>query len=180
MKLVLDTSIFGNPEVYSNFVNNRPEAALNIMKRLKSLGFDIYTTPSVIRELEPFLDVSILEGLWIVKAPNTSLQIPAYVFLEYVKDLRKRFDKALRIAEEYARKGVKDEKEDIKSLREKFRELVRNGILDSATDVELVILAIELDAILVSSDEGLLKFGEMMGCKILNGKYLESFINNIS
>lgn len=180
MKLVLDTSLFGNPEVYTSFVNDRAEAAISILKKLRELSYDVYTTPSVVRELEPFLDVSLLEGLWTVKAPNLTLSIPGYIFVEYVRDLRKRLDKALRIAEEYARKGIKDEKEDIKALRAKFRELVRNGIVDSTTDVELVILALEIDAILVSSDEGLLKFGEMMGCKILNGKYLESFIRNKS
>lgn len=178
MRLVLDTSIFGNPESYNEFAENRAEAALQILKKLKSLGFEIYTVPGVVKELELFINSSELEGLWIVKAPNLNTSIPAYVLSNYISELRKRFDKALRIAEEYTRKGITDEKDDIKSLRAKFRELVRNGILDSVTDLYVVLLALELDAIIISSDEGLIKFAELMGCKIINGKNLDKFIAN--
>ncbi|MEM1700652.1 MAG: RNA ligase partner protein [Candidatus Anstonellales archaeon] len=178
MRIVVDTSIFGNPEIYSMFDQDRAVSALKILSKFRELGIEVYTTPSVRKELEMFLDPSILEGLWTIRAPNLNLNIPAYAIWIYINNIKSRLDKALRLAEEYSRKGIRDEREDIKDLREKFRELVRNGILDSTTDLELVILAKELDASILTADQGIIKFAESLGCSIIYADSVKYFLDN--
>jgi len=44
---------------------------------------------------------------------------------------------------------------------------MRTGIIDSKEDFELVLLAKELEASLVTSDEGVIKFANQVGCEYL-------------
>ena len=58
----------------------------------------------------------------------------------------------LRIAEEHTKEAGRMSEEDvgrlIKKLREKYREALRAGIIDSKEDLDVLLLAYELDAIL--------------------------------
>ena len=178
MLLIIDTTLFANPQSYQRFHEDRWEATKLMLKALKEKGFTLYTTPAVMKELSRFIPSEELEGLILIKSPDLSkINIPAWVFLEYLKDLRKRFDKGLRIAEEYARENPDESK--IKSLREKYRTYVRGGILDSPNDLEVILLALELDGFLVTSDEGMVKMAQLLGSKIIKAENIPFFLSNV-
>ncbi|OGW73876.1 MAG: RNA ligase partner protein, partial [Nitrospirae bacterium RIFCSPHIGHO2_02_FULL_40_19] len=71
-----------------------------------------------------------------------------------------------------AEKAVRDikkgeEKEVIQSLRRNYREALREGIIDSKEDVDLILLAKELDALLITIDHGVIKWAEKLGIRWL-------------
>ncbi|NPA22315.1 MAG: RNA ligase partner protein [Candidatus Micrarchaeota archaeon] len=177
MEVVVDTTVFANPNVYNHFHEDRAEASKLILQRFRQKGIAVYTTPMVAKELSRFIPVDELEGMWIIKAPDPTATIPAQVFLDYLTELRKRFDKGLRIAEEFTR--LEPDESHIRTLREKYRTLVRSGILDSPNDLEIILLTKELDAFLVSSDIGMLKMAQAMGCKIIRAENLHHFFQNV-
>ena len=44
---------------------------------------------------------------------------------------------------------------------------MREGIIDSKEDVDLLLLAMELDAVLITADQGLIKWADKLGIKWL-------------
>jgi RNA ligase partner protein len=178
-KFVIDTTLFANPASFSQFGKSREEAVKNFIKLVKKLDVEIYAAPSIWKELELFLsDVSILEGVVRRKAPNIhTLYVPATVIYEFIDDLRKRINKGLRIAEEFAR--MEPDEKNITKLREKYRELVRHGLLDSTADLDTVLLAKELDAIVVSSDEGIIKMATSLGCEWVKAENFRILLENL-
>jgi RNA ligase partner protein len=113
-----------------------------------------------------------------------NLTIPAEFLYEFIADLRNRVNKGLRIAEEHVRNAQGKQKEAvgdvIRSLREKYREALRQGILDSKEDVEVVLLAYELDAILVSADEGIRNWAKKLGIKLISPEYFKELLEELS
>lgn len=57
--------------------------------------------------------------------------------------------------------------ESIHELREKYREATRRGVIDTRVDFDLVILAHELKAELVTNDQGIMKLCEQIGVKYI-------------
>jgi predicted DNA-binding protein (UPF0278 family) len=51
------------------------------------------------------------------------------------------------------------------SFRERYRNATRTGILDSLADVDLILLALEIDAYVVSADEGIVTWARKLGAK---------------
>ena len=148
------------------------------MAKLK-LGFSFYTTPSVMKEIKGFLErgmsppeVITKLGVWVTvkDVSETEVKIPARVFLDYVAEVRRRLDKGLRVAEESTRRAMEGGEigEHIRALREKYREATRKGLLDSVADLEAAILALELDAVLVTNDEGLCKLASKLGASCID------------
>ncbi|UXD21423.1 hypothetical protein IPA_04120 [Ignicoccus pacificus DSM 13166] len=179
MKFVLDTSALTDPRLRKRFqVSELWEAVdkcldLMALGRVR-LGFTYYTTPSVLKEIKGFLERSSSPSevvarlnVWLTPATPSlnDLKIPALVFLEYVEEVRRRLDKGLRVAEESTRKAFSggDVGEHIRNLREKYRESTRKGLLDSVADLEAVMLAYQMSAVLVSNDEGLCKMARKLG-----------------
>ncbi len=142
-------------------------------------GARFYMTPSTWNELRRSLlgnnvPLDLVQDLsaWItVKAPDKlSLKIPAAIFSEYVADVRRRLYKGLRVAEYAARKAAKECAdgrdclgEIIKDVRDRYREATRKGLVDSIEDLDTILLALELKAIIVSSDEGIIKLAHQLG-----------------
>jgi hypothetical protein len=126
---------------------------------------------------------------WLVKkTPNRiDVKIAAEIFHEYIKDMRKRMNKAMKIAEgniwiaaEEARKMTlkKKEREEIErestgfiisNFREKYRNALRYGTLDSAPDLDVLLLATEMNAGVVARDEGIKKWAERLGLRYVDG-----------
>lgn len=116
-----------------------------------------------------------------IKSPHTAkLEFEARVFYKLVEDIRARSYRGLQIAEEEVLKAgekmlgqEKLSKQDfqksigeiVKKLRERYRQATRFGFLDSVADLDLITLSKELDGFLVSSDEGVLKWGRIFGIK---------------
>jgi RNA ligase partner protein len=179
MRFVLDTSALTDPRLRKVFGVEELWEAVNKCLELMALGrtrlgFTYYTTPSVLKEVRGFLERSSSPGevvarlsVWLTPATPSlnELKIPATIFVEYVEEVRRRLDKGLRVAEESTRKafGGGDVGEHIRNLREKYRESTRKGLLDSVADLEAVMLAYQLNAVLVSNDEGLCKMARKLG-----------------
>jgi RNA ligase partner protein len=187
-RLVLDTSLFVNPDVRNDFGNSPTEAINNFLEMADQIpSLEFYMPPSVFNELLNFVDKrKIPGGLLAVlhqKAPSKhELTTPAFFLYELVEDMRNRINKGLRIAEKALREAWKNEseREVIKDMRKSFREALREGILDSKEDVDLILLAKELDAVLVTVDQGAIKWAEKLGVRWLMPEkfreYLESFL----
>ncbi|RJQ20535.1 MAG: RNA ligase partner protein [Nitrospiraceae bacterium] len=186
-KVVLDTSLFVNPEVRNDF-GDTPTGAikgfLSIAQQIPQLEF--YMPSSIFRELLNFVNEKEIPGALLAilhqKSPNKhEMTCPAFFLYELIEDIRERVNKGLRISEKAVRNAGKgDEREVIQNMRKNYRDALREGIIDSKEDVDLILLAKELDGLLVTVDHGAIKWAEKLGIRwLLPSKfkeYLESFI----
>ena len=188
-RVVLDTSLFVNPEVRNDFGGTPTEAItgfLAIAEKIPALEF--YMPSSIFNELLNFVDQKKIPGRLLAvlhqKSPGKhELSCPAFLLYELIEDIRDRINKGLRIAEKAVRNvGKNDEREIIQGMRRNYREALRDGIIDSKEDVDLILLAKELDALLVTVDHGAIKWAEKLGIRwLLPSKfkdYLLSFIDD--
>jgi predicted DNA-binding protein (UPF0278 family) len=53
----------------------------------------------------------------------------------------------------------------IKGFRERYRQATRFGFLDSLADLDLIMLSKETNGHIVSTDEGVIKWGRVFGIK---------------
>lgn len=129
---------------------------------------------------------------WLVKkTPNRyEVKVPAEIFYEYVDHMRSRINKGMRVAEDAIRdcstdclymgsgdrpmKEVREEVEreviggTISKFRDKYRDALRYGILDAAPDIDVLLLAKELDAAVVAADDGIEKWAGRLGLRFLH------------
>ena len=181
--VVLDTSLFVNPEVRESFGRTPTEALedfLFLASQIPHLEF--YMPPSIFEELLNFIEPEKISGDLLVvlqqKPPKKhELTCPAFLLYELIEDMRERINKGLRVAEKAVR-GVSKagEEEIIKDMRRKYREALREGIIDSKEDVDLLLLARELDALLVTADQGIIKWAEKFGIKWLVSSKLKEYL----
>lgn len=184
-KLVLDTSIFVNPDVRGSF-GDSPEKAINEFLRLAkgSDSMEFYMPTSVLNELFYFVNKEKISDDFYriirVKSPDKNqLKCPAILFYELVEEIRMRVNKGLRVAESAVKsvsnKGVD---ETIKDLRKKYREALREGIIDSKEDVDLIFLSLELRATLITGDQGLIKWADKFGIEWVLPEKFREFLTN--
>ena len=67
----------------------------------------------------------------------------------------------------------------IAKLRERYREAMRRGLIDSREDADLFLLAYELDGTLVTADEGLKKWADKAGVGLINARYLRRILEGL-
>jgi RNA ligase partner protein len=184
-RIVLDTSLFVNPDVRASLGPTPTEALdafLFIAAQLPILEF--YMPPSIFEELMNFVDSEKVPGDLLVyinqKSPKRhELNIPAFLLYEFVEETRDRVNKGLRVAERAARSD-KPADETIQDLRRKYREALREGIIDSREDVDLLLLAMELDALLITADQGVLKWADKLGIRwLLPEKFKEYLMGSM-
>ncbi|MCM8786666.1 MAG: RNA ligase partner protein [Candidatus Omnitrophica bacterium] len=183
IKIVLDTNIFINPASYK-FFGETANSAFNNFLNLISIKKNIscYMPPSVYKEFLKFLgdDLNYKNTPFINKKPPSSYQLSlsAILFYEFIEQMRIRINKGLRIAEKYARKGSQgiSEEQLIKSLREEYRIGTREGIIDSKEDFDLILLAKELEALLATSDEGLIIWAHKLGINCIDAYQLKEIL----
>lgn len=162
--------------------------------------------PTVYDELIDFIkrykckeEIKIQIDTWLVKkTPNRfEVKIPSIIFYEYVQDMRERMNKGMKIGETaiwlsssessiLTKEGEDKEKikrkvgKIIREFREKYRNALRYGTLDSAPDLDVLLLAKEMDAGVVASDEGIKKWAERLGLRYVEGssfpKMLEEYL----
>lgn len=172
-RVVLDTSLFVNPDVRVSLGRTPTEALDNFLEIASQLsGHEFYMPPSVFEELMNFVDREKLSGKLLVhlhqKPPSRyTLTTPAQFLYELIEDMRERVNKGLRFAEQAVRKNQENTDAVIRDLRKKYREALREGVIDSKEDVDLILLALELDAMLVTADQGALKWAEKLGVRWL-------------
>jgi len=173
--IILDTSVF----VGQFFGKSSTESFNNFLSLTgKSKGHRFYMPPSVLEELKKFAEESDIDKESLrqlnIKAPKKhELTIPAYLLYNLVTDMRKRTDKGLRIAENAIRSDGKID-EIIRTLRANYREATREGMLDSKEDVDLLLLAKELNGVLVTADKGLTFWAQELGISTLEPEELKN------
>lgn len=183
IKIVLDTNIFINPDSRGFFGKTPKEALNNFLEKLDGkVSVSCFMPPSIYEELIKFIDLRDIskKSILIDKKPprKYELSIPSLLFYEFIEEMRKRINKGLRVAEKHARKGLqlKNEEETIKGLREEYRIALRDGIIDSKEDCDLLLLAKELEAYLATSDNGLILWAEKLGINCISAQELKTLI----
>ncbi|GAB6102566.1 RNA ligase partner protein [Thermococcus atlanticus] len=190
MKFVLDTSIFVNPEVRKEFGETPTEAMKSFLVYAERLfgKVEFYMPPGIYREVMNFVDreeVSPNIELYIIKKPPNlhDIRIPAFVVYELIEDIRRRIDKGLRVAEKAVRESViETDNVDkiIQKLRRNYRKALREGIVDSKEDFELILLAKELDATIVSADIGILTWAQKMGIRWIDAASFREVLEGLT
>jgi RNA ligase partner protein len=189
MKFVLDTSIFVNPDIRGKFGSNPTEAMKTFLSYAEKLfgRVEFYMPPGIYREVIHFVEDEGLRPeieLYIIKKPPNvhNLQIPAFIVYELIDDIRRRIDKGLRVAEKAVRESVVEtDNVDriIQKLRRNYRKALREGIVDSKEDFELILLAMELDATIVSADVGILTWAQKMGIKWIDASTFKEVLEGL-
>ncbi len=167
-RFVLDTSLFVNPACRTQFGKDPGAAIKGFVKKASSKKnkADFFMPPIVFTELENFAgkDVSKLATLVKKRAPNVyGIFIPAAILYSYTEDVRLRINKGLHLAEEYARDNTPDNAAKVNKLRERYRDSMRKGLVDSKEDLEIILLAYELGARIVTADEGIIRLANQIG-----------------
>ncbi|MCL4375136.1 RNA ligase partner protein [Patescibacteria group bacterium] len=187
---VLDTNLFFNMEAGLGLGKKAEEVLVNltaIIKRLSGQPTRFYMPPRVVDELVGFFagkdQTAVKQFLAVVniKSPdNHNLQVGAAVFARLIDDVRSRHYRGMLVAEEAVVQAGKtmvgkdklDKKQFemtlgpvVKKFRQRYRQATRFGFIDSLADLDLILLAKELDAFLVSSDEGVLRWGRWFGIR---------------
>jgi RNA ligase partner protein len=185
-KVVVDTSIFINPDSLKAFGEDPQQALCSFIEKAQKHKILIYMPPSIMDELLKFLDTRHLskETLsYIRKKPPKKYEIfiPSLFLYEFVEETRLRVNKGLRIAEKYTRLGLsgkKGEDELIRKMRDEFRVALREGIIDSRQDIDLLILAKELEIPILTSDQGLIKWADKLGIEALDLEEIRKVLNS--
>ncbi len=185
--LVLDTSVFTNPATSAQFgpdVATAVECFVALARRARP-HLRCYMPPSIFEELKTFLvperipaDFEIIVAL---RAPNRyGVLVPSHLLYELIEDVRMRIDRGLRVAEKAVRSTVQtDVDRTINRLRNEYREALRAGLVDSREDVDLILLARELDAALVSSDGGVTNWAERLGIRLIAPDQLRRLLESL-
>ncbi|MFP4193452.1 MAG: RNA ligase partner protein [Desulfobacterales bacterium] len=179
-RIVVDTSIFVNPEameLLGDSVNTAIEEFLDICRRF---SLEIYMPLSIFRELSTFAKPEAIKTLRtraVVRAPDLySMQVPAITFHTFVRELRQRVNKGLHIAE----KAIKsdDVPENVRWVRQHYREALRSGIVDSVEDLEVVLLAREVGGIVLTADQGIANMADSFGIEVFTAQEFLDYCND--
>ena len=188
LKLVLDTSVFTNPATAAQFGNSTAMAFATFLELAGRVEgkVEVYMPPSIYEELQTFLgDLSPPPHFEVVvrlKAPNRySVQVPGYLLYELIEDIRGRINRGLRLAEKAVRETIQENVEEtIGKFRDRYRDALRVGLLDSREDVDLILLAVELGAALVSSDSAVVRWAERLGVRIVHPENLRGALEQLA
>ncbi len=184
---VLDTSVFTNPDVYSQFEKDQLGAIENFITLASHSRAKFFMPTSVYEEFNKIVELGSLKPRFElavrIRSPRRyNLMVPAEFLYEFIEEVRYRVNKGLRIAEEHTKEAGRLAQEDvgrlINKLREKYREALRAGIIDSKEDLDVLLLAYELDGVLVSGDEGLRNWADKVGIKLIDPKSFRVILEN--
>jgi hypothetical protein len=194
-RFVVDTSAFLTEEIRRD--DEDLEAALDrfvslIADAKLELGISCYMPPSIQEELFRMLEDRDVDpalqsrlNTWIIRKnpAHYEVMIPAEVVYEFVQEMSDRVDRGLRVSERAVRDAQEVEErtlaedeyrtptdEVISDLRDKYRRALRQGILDSREDFDLLVLARELEAGVVTEDTGIINWAEEFGLRYLRGR----------
>ncbi len=190
-RYILDTNLFFNMEEGIDLGSKTEEVVKNIslLARILKKGkkAELFMPPRAIDEFlsffedktQPFLK-DFLASVTI-KSPEVGVaEIPNQAFYLLIEDIRQRSLRGLNVAEEEINNAGKlfigkqnlSQKDFqiqiggiIKKFRDRYRNATRTGFLDSLADLDCIVLSKEQNGILVSTDEGVLKWARIFGVK---------------
>lgn len=186
-RVVLDTSVFTNPNVAAVFGDNATTALAQFASLARQVGprMEFYMPPSVLGELRHFTDAdrwpADLELVVKLRAPRRhDITVPGMFLYELIEDIRQRVDRGLRVAEKAVRE-VQPTSVDrtIRWLRDRYRDALRTGLLDSSEDLDVILLAVELDGAVASADRGLLQWAEKGGLRLIPPERLRGILEHL-
>jgi len=195
-QFVLDTSLFLTDAIRED--DESLEAAVLRLLDLVStarleLNVSCYMPPTVHDELTTILrdrgvSEEVFERLdtWVIrKSPDRyGVTIPADIVYEFIDEMSDRVDRGLRVSENALREveqlnpeelaGGGDEymteaDEILSDMRDQYRQALRRGVLDSREDFDLLVLARELDAGVVTEDRGIISWADEFGLRYVRG-----------
>ena len=172
MRIVIDTSIFSNPDTRSEFGDETSSAIESFIAISQNAGLDIFIPTSIFRELSNFASeesMTQIRNVSVIRGPDLlSMQFPAVIFHTFISDIRERINKGLRIAEE----AIESSKtaDNIRRIRNEYRSAMRSGIIDSVEDLDVVLLAKEIGGAVLSADEGISKMADSLGIEVFSAK----------
>lgn len=183
-QFILDTSLFVNPASRKQFGKTPDSAISGFLKKAKpkKKKAEFYMPPLVFKELSHFAEKGASKLSTIVKkrAPNLyGIYIPAPILYSFIEDIRHRINKGLRVAEEFAQDNKPDNKIKLNKLRAKYREAMRKGMVDSREDLEILLLAYELGATVVTSDEGMIEMANKIGVQWIEAEKFGALLKAI-
>jgi len=205
-RFCLDTTAITDSEVRKalnvSTITESTEKILDLIAKSRvHLGISCHIPyPNVYDELIGFLkregcpkEIIIKVDTWLVKkTPNRyEIKLPAEILYEYIRDLRERINKGMRLSENAiyetanevhaltTENNLKNNKRElinsvlsktVNIFRNKYRSALRTGTLDSAPDLDVLLLAKELDAAVVANDEGIEKWAQRLGLRFVKSK----------
>jgi hypothetical protein len=194
-RFVLDTSVFLTDEIRreDEDLASALTRLLDLVAEAKlQLNISCYIPPSVYEELTGMLDDRDVPpetrsklNTWLIKKnpDRYGVMIPAELVYEYIDEMADRVNRGLRVSEKAVRKAEESRTDEeatagditavdrvISDLREEYRSTLRRGVLDSREDFDLLILARELDAGVVTEDTGIINWAEDFGLRYLRGR----------
>lgn len=190
-KYILDTNIFFNMEEGTELGKKTEEVVKNISILAKSLKQEkkgeLFMPPRAIDEFLSFFEdknqgfiKEFLASITIKSPYIEALEITNQAFYLLVEDVRQRNLRGLNIAEEeinnagrllmgknnLSQKGFQIQIGNVvKKFRERYRNATRTGFLDSLADLDCIVLTKEQDGVLISTDEGVLKWARVFGVR---------------
>jgi len=187
-RFILDTCTFTNVGKTKAEIDKNIKKLINLLSKAKEHNISCYTPPTVWKELKGMLQrkklsdrmINKLDAWLIQKAPNrVELKVPAEFLYEYVSDVRIRFNKGLREAEKAlleVEKGKQTCAATIKKLRNNYKTAIRKGMVDSIEDLDLLLLAKELNAALVSKDKGIKLWARKWGIRYIKADSFQKLL----
>jgi RNA ligase partner protein len=196
-RYVLDTSAF-----LTNYIRDDESMESAVKGLLQTIEeatrqeeIEFYMPPSTFSELREILrsndaedeTVEMLEAWITKKSPSRyEVSVPGEVVAEFIEDMRERINKGLRDAEKAIRDVEETEEPDkehytsedmvVSDLRDKYKETMRKGILDSREDLDMLLLSREIDATLVTEDKGVINWAEDFGVSYIKGRNLPNVL----
>ncbi|AUV80856.1 RNA ligase partner protein [Salinigranum rubrum] len=197
-RFVLDTSLFITEEIRRDD-ESLDDAVLRLLDLVATarleLNISCYMPPSIHDELATMLrdrDISdeVFSRLdtWIVrKSPDRyGVTIPANIVYNFIDEMSDRVNRGLRVSEEALREVqqldpqklagddeageyITEADRVLSNMRDKYRRALRQGVLDSREDFDLLVLARELDAGVVTEDRGVISWADEFGLRYVHG-----------
>ena len=185
---ILDTNLFFNLQSGLTWGKTSEEVikAFTIFssKLTSTSKATFYMTPGIVEEFKGFFDSEpnyvhdFLTTITITSPDLTKNVVGASIMREFVEEARTRAYRGMKVAEEefdsVAKSMIGKEKlsnvdyqkqlgQVITKFRERFRHATRFNFIDSTSDFDLILLARQVNGALVSADEGVTRWGRLMG-----------------
>lgn len=195
-KFVLDTSLFLANQVREDG-DSLDDAVERLLESMNNSGLELYMPPTTFEELLEILEGSVepenmkeLKAVITRKSPSRyEVDIPGEMLYKFIGEMRERVDKGLRLSEKAVRKDL-DEIDDpehehysktdivVSNLRDNYKEKMRKGTIDSKEDIDLLLLAREIEASIVTEDQGVINWCEDLGVSYVKGRDFPDFLEN--
>ena len=193
-KFVLDTSLFLANQVRED--GDSLEQAVNrLLDQMEASDIDFYMPASTFSELAEIMDNSVeketvdrLRQVIVRKSPSRyEVDIPGEMLYKFIDDMRERVDKGLRLSEKAVRKDLDEIEEPehkhytktdkvVSDLRDNYKAKMRKGTIDSKEDIDILLLAREMDAGVVTEDQGVINWCNDLGLKYLKGREFPEYL----